>query len=123
MQSAGPDGNGPTMLREVGATISAAGATMTTFAAPVASAATTGSRPSLSATRPAATQSVSRAPSIADQYAGLLDDLNAHQRRGLIAKLANGYYDEWRPTRAQLLEYLQSEYGVTPRDRPVLSRR
>ena len=41
-------------------------------------------------------------PSIADQYSGLLDDLTPGQCRGLIAKLSAGYYDGWRPTRAEL---------------------
>ena len=73
---------------------------------------------SYASARPSATQGTSRAPSIADQYSGLLDDLTASQRRGLIAKLANGYYDGWRPTRAQLIRHLWNEYGVIPRDNP-----
>ena len=83
---------------------------MTTFAARV------------TRTRLSVSQGVSRAPSITDQYTGLLDDLTAGQRRGLIAKLSNDFYDGWRPTRAQLVEYLQNVYGVTPREDRGLHR-
>lgn len=59
---------------------------------------------------------ISRPPNITDQYSGLLNDLTADQRRGLVAKLSTGYYDGWRPTRAELTTYIQREFGVTPRD-------
>ena len=59
-------------------------------------------------------RSLSRTPTIADQYSGLLDDLTPGQRRGLIAKLSVGYYEGWRPTRAQLARHIQDEFGVDP---------
>lgn len=59
---------------------------------------------------------ISGAPSIADQYSGLLDDLSPSQRRGLIAKLSVGYCDDWRPTRAQLARHIQNVFGVTAFD-------
>jgi len=55
-----------------------------------------------------------RPPTIADQYSGLLDDLTPSQRRGLIANLSVGYYEGWRPTRAQLARHIQVEFGVSP---------
>jgi hypothetical protein len=58
-------------------------------------------------------QPVSLVPNIADQYSGLLDALSPGQRRGLIAKLSNGYYDGWRPTRAQLIDYIRNQFGIT----------
>jgi hypothetical protein len=57
---------------------------------------------------------ISRTPTIADQYSGLLDNLTHGQRRGLIAKLSVGYYEGWRPTRAQLARHIQEEFGVLP---------
>ena len=56
-------------------------------------------------------RALSRIPTIADQYSGLLDDLSPGQRRGLIAKLSVGYYEGWRPTRAQLARYIHDEFG------------
>jgi hypothetical protein len=62
---------------------------------------------------PHAKHNISRMPNIVDQYSGLLDDLTSRQRWGLIARLSNGYYEGWRPTRAQLSRYLYHEFGVT----------
>ena len=59
-------------------------------------------------------RAISRTPTIADQYSGLLDNLTPGQRRGLIAKLSVGYYEGWRPTRAQLARHIQDEFGVHP---------
>ena len=55
---------------------------------------------------------VSRTPTIVDQYSGLLDNLTPGQRRGLIAKLSVGYYDGWRPSRAELAQHIHDELGV-----------
>ena len=55
---------------------------------------------------------------ISDQYYGLLDDLTARQRSGLIAMLSTGFYDGWRPTRSELIRYLQDEYGITSSQPP-----
>lgn len=59
---------------------------------------------------------LSRTATIADQYSGLLDDLTPGQRRGLIAKLSVGYYDGWRPSRAELAQHIHDELGVTALD-------
>jgi hypothetical protein len=71
-------------------------------------------------TRSRATTSLKRAltrtPTVADQYSGLLDDLSPGQRRGLIANLSVGYYEGWRPTRAQLARHIHDEFGVSPRN-------
>ena len=61
-------------------------------------------------------QVASRTPNIVDHYSGLLDALSPSQRRGLTARLANGYYDGWRPTRAQLIGYIQQEFGIVVKD-------
>lgn len=63
--------------------------------------------------RPSLRRKFSRTPTIADQYSGLLDDLTPGQRRGLIAKLSVGYYDGWRPSRAELAKHIHDEFGVT----------
>jgi len=95
---------------------------MTTFAdppqtttAPADTGASIHTRSS-TASRPSVQHGISGPPSIIDQYSGLLDNLTSSQRRGLIAKLSNGYYDGWRPTRAQLIRYIQHEFGVTAHD-------
>jgi hypothetical protein len=59
-------------------------------------------------------RSTYRTPNITDQYAGLLNNLTDRQRSGLIAKLSAGFYDGWRPTRYELIQYLQDEYEITP---------
>jgi len=58
-------------------------------------------------------QNTHRIPKITDQYSGLLDDLTANQRTGLTAMLSTGFYDGWRPSRSELIRYLQDEYGIT----------
>jgi len=65
------------------------------------------------ATGAALRHETSGTPSIADQYSGLLDDLTPGQCRGLIAKLSVGYYDGWRPTRAELARHIQNAFGVS----------
>jgi hypothetical protein len=42
--------------------------------------------------------------------------INALVDTYLIARLSNGYSDGWRPTRAQLIRYIQNEFGVTAHD-------
>jgi len=64
------------------------------------------------AVRPSLTRDLSRIPTIVDQYSGLLDNLTPGQRRGLIAKLSVGYYDGWRPSRAELAQHIYDELGV-----------
>jgi hypothetical protein len=52
-----------------------------------------------------------RPPSIADRYADLLAPLTPRQRRGLVARLAHGYYDGWRPGRAEIAALVAQELG------------
>ena len=64
-----------------------------------------------------ADQRVSSIPNIADQYSGLLDALSPESApRSTFAKLSNGYYDGWRPTRAQLIHYIRDQFGITATD-------
>jgi len=58
-------------------------------------------------------QDTYRTPNITDQHSELLDNLTAIQRRGITAMLSTGFYDGWRPTRSELIRYLQDEYGIT----------
>ena len=64
-------------------------------------------------------RALTRTPTIANQYSGLLDDLSPGQRRGLIANLSVGCYEGWRPIRAQLTRHIHDEFGVSPRNPPV----
>jgi len=41
-------------------------------------------------------------PNIADPYRDLLAHLDVNSRRGVVQQLADGYYQGWRPTRAEL---------------------
>lgn len=48
-------------------------------------------------------------PSIADGYWDLLDRLHPRRRRGLIARLAQGYYEGWRPSHAEIAALVDRE--------------
>jgi hypothetical protein len=54
-------------------------------------------------------------PSIADRFADLLAPLSNRRRRGLIARLSVGYYEGWRPTRAEVSELVAEELRRSPR--------
>ena len=54
-------------------------------------------------------------PSIADRFADLLAPLSVRRRRGLIARLSVGYYEGWRPTRAEVAELVAQELRRSPR--------
>lgn len=54
-------------------------------------------------------------PSIADNFADLLAPLSNRRRRGLIARLSVGYYEGWRPTRAEVTELVAEELRRSPR--------
>ena len=56
-------------------------------------------------------QSKSR-PGIADRFADLLRPLSEAQRRGLIARLSVGYYEGWRPSRAEIADLVALELGI-----------
>jgi hypothetical protein len=67
---------------------------------------------------PAARPSASDArttPNIADRFADLLAPLSPRRRRGLIARIAVGYYEGWRPTRAEVAELVAQELRRSPR--------
>lgn len=51
-------------------------------------------------------------PTIADDYADLLRYLSPAQRRGMISRLTVGYYEDWRPSRAEVADLVAVELGV-----------
>lgn len=54
-------------------------------------------------------------PNIADRFADLLAPLSGRRRRGLIARLSVGYYEGWRPSRAEVAELVAQELRRSPR--------
>jgi hypothetical protein len=54
-------------------------------------------------------------PNIADRFADLLAPLSTKRRRGLIARLSVGYYEGWRPSRAEVAELVAQELRRSPR--------
>jgi hypothetical protein len=54
-------------------------------------------------------------PNIADRFADLLEPLSTRRRRGLIARLSVGYYEGWRPSRAEVAELVAQELRRSPR--------
>lgn len=54
-------------------------------------------------------------PSIADRFADLLAPLSGRRRRGLIARISVGYYEGWRPSRAEVAELVAQELRRSPR--------
>jgi hypothetical protein len=57
---------------------------------------------------------VGTTPNIADRFADLLAPLSARRRRGLIARLSVGYYEGWRPSRAEVAELVAQELRRSP---------
>ncbi len=57
----------------------------------------------------------SSTPNIADRFADLLAPLSPRQRRGLIARLSQGYYEGWRPNRAEVAALVAQELRRSPR--------
>jgi hypothetical protein len=53
-------------------------------------------------------------PNIADRFADLLAPLSTRRRRGLIARLSVGYYEGWRPSRAEVAELVAQELRRSP---------
>lgn len=51
-------------------------------------------------------------PTIADEYADLLRYLSPAQRRGMISRLTQGYYEDWRPSRPEVADLVAVELGV-----------
>jgi hypothetical protein len=68
-----------------------------------------------SAAEPASHEHRSTPPNIADRFADLLAPLSARRRRGLIARLSVGYYEGWRPSRAEVAELVAQELRRSPR--------
>lgn len=60
-------------------------------------------------------ESPAATPNIADRFADLLAPLSARRRRGLIARISVGYYEGWRPTRAEVAELVAQELRRSPR--------
>jgi len=56
---------------------------------------------------------------ITDQYRDLLSYLRPAQRKGLTARLANGYYEGWRPSRDEIADLVGVELGVITWDESV----
>lgn len=56
-----------------------------------------------------ATNNPSDTPNIADRFADLLAQLSPRRRRGFIARLSQGYYEGWRPSRAEVEELITRE--------------
>ncbi len=54
-------------------------------------------------------------PNIADRFADLLAPLSPRRRRGLIARLSQGYYEGWRPGRAEVAALVAQELRKSPR--------
>ena len=65
-------------------------------------------------TGPPAQNRVGTTPNIADRFADLLAPLSARRRRGLIARLSVGYYEGWRPSRAEVAELVAQELRRSP---------
>jgi hypothetical protein len=63
---------------------------------------------------PATENRVGTTPNIADRFADLLAPLSARRRRGLIARLSVGYYEGWRPSRAEVAELVAQELRRSP---------
>lgn len=61
---------------------------------------------------PPSTQTANTKPSITDPYADVLDVLSPRARRGLIAQLAVGFYDGWRPGRSEVVDLVAVKLGI-----------
>lgn len=48
-------------------------------------------------------------PTIADRFADLLAPLGPRARQALVARLARGYYEGWRPDRAEIAAIVEQE--------------
>jgi hypothetical protein len=68
-----------------------------------------------SAPEPTRHEQRSTPPNIADRFADLLAPLSTRRRRGLIARLSVGYYEGWRPSRAEVAELVAQELRRSPR--------
>jgi len=51
-------------------------------------------------------------PHISDRYTDLLELLSERQRRAITAQLTIGFYEGWRPSRAEMAELVAAELGL-----------
>jgi hypothetical protein len=51
-------------------------------------------------------------PNVADHYADLLRTVPRHKRAGLIGRLSQGFYDDWRPSRREVADLLAVDLGL-----------
>lgn len=49
---------------------------------------------------------------ISDRYAGLLEYLSPSQRAGMVARLATGFYEAWRPSIYELADLVAVQLGL-----------
>jgi hypothetical protein len=54
-------------------------------------------------------------PNIADRYADLIAQLSPRRRRGMIARLSQGYFEGWRPSRDEVADLVAQELRKSPR--------
>ncbi len=54
--------------------------------------------------------------SIADPFWDLLAQLDYGRRQGLVRRLAGGYYEDWRPSRAEVALLVDFEGRITETD-------
>jgi len=64
---------------------------------------------------PSGQHRVGSTPNIADRFADLLAPLSTRRRRGLIARLSVGYYEGWRPSRAEVAALVAQELRRSPK--------
>ncbi len=57
-------------------------------------------------------QSQSEPPNIADAFADLLSALPKSRARGLVIRLAHGFYDGWRPDPNEVADLVAVELGI-----------
>lgn len=62
-------------------------------------------------------------PSITDPYADVLEVLSPQERCGLVAQLAVGFYDGWRPGRSEVIDLVAVRFGILSIDECERRRR